>query len=109
MAQFDFNDSPVHQPSMDLLLDGTYITEKRNIIFVGGPGTGKTHLASAMGIEAATHGAKVRFFNVFLFFCNSHLPCRCAQKCRTDELPRQWYEWFVNKNHRREITPLRSA
>ena len=64
MAQFDFNTSPVHQPSMDLLLDGAYIADKRNIIFVGGPGTGKTHLASALGIEAATHGAKVRFFNV---------------------------------------------
>lgn len=61
MAQFDFT---VHQPSMDLLLDGAYIADKRNIIFVGGPGTGKTHLASALGIEAATQGAKVRFFNV---------------------------------------------
>ena len=64
MAQFDFNHSPVHKPSMDLLLDGAYIADKRNIIFVGGPGTGKTHLASSLGIEAATKGAKVRFFNV---------------------------------------------
>jgi len=41
IAQFQFNDSPVHQPSVDLLMEGAYITDKRNIIFVGGPGTGK--------------------------------------------------------------------
>jgi DNA replication protein DnaC len=64
IAQFNFKDSPVHQPAIDLLMEGNYITDKRNIIFVGGPGTGKTHLASSLGIEAATHGAKVRFFNV---------------------------------------------
>lgn len=64
IAQFNFKDSPVHQPAVDLLMEGNYIADKRNIIFVGGPGTGKTHLASSLGIEAATHGAKVRFFNV---------------------------------------------
>jgi IstB-like ATP binding protein len=51
-------------PCVDLLLDGAYIADKRHIIFVGGPDTGKTHWASALGIEVATHGAKVRFFNV---------------------------------------------
>ena len=64
IAQFNFKDSPVHQPAIDLLMEGNYIADKRNIIFVGGPGTGKTHLASSLGVEAATHGAKVRFFNV---------------------------------------------
>lgn len=64
IAQFNFKDSPVHQPAIDLLMEGNYIADKRNIIFVGEYGTGKTHLASSLGIEAATHGAKVRFFNV---------------------------------------------
>ena len=64
LVAFKFEQSPVHQPSIDLLLDGDYIKHKRNIIFVGGPGTGKTHLASALGIDAATKGARVRFYNV---------------------------------------------
>ena len=45
-------------------MEGSYIADKRNIIFVGGPRTGKTRLASSLGIETATHGAIVRFFNV---------------------------------------------
>jgi DNA replication protein DnaC len=64
LTTFKFEQSPVHQPSIELLLDGDYIKQKRNIIFVGGPGTGKTHLASAIGVDAATKGARVRFYNV---------------------------------------------
>ncbi|WP_434778662.1 ATP-binding protein [Neisseria sp. Ec49-e6-T10] len=45
-------------------IDCEYIKQKRNLIFVGGPGTGKTHLATALGIKAATDGFKVRFWNV---------------------------------------------
>ena len=69
LTTFKFEQSPVHQPSIDLLLDGDYIKQKRNIIFVGGPGTGKTHLASAIGIDAATKGARVRFYNVLDLRC----------------------------------------
>lgn len=35
-----------------------------NLIFVGGTGTGKTHLATAIGIEAIHSGRRVRFYNV---------------------------------------------
>ncbi|MBF0805187.1 MULTISPECIES: ATP-binding protein, partial [unclassified Neisseria] len=41
-----------------------YIRQKRNVVLVGGPGTGKTHIATALGIEAATQGFRVRFWNV---------------------------------------------
>ena len=64
LTTFKLEQSPLHQPSIDLLLDGDYIKQKRNIIFVGGPSTGKTHLAGALGIDAATRGARVRFYNV---------------------------------------------
>ncbi|CNI77098.1 putative NTP-binding protein [Yersinia pekkanenii] len=56
--------SPLNKPSIELMNDCDYIREKRNLIFVGGPGTGKTHLATALGINAATNGFKVRFWNV---------------------------------------------
>lgn len=64
LSEFKFEQSMVSEPSLLLLADGEYIEKTRNIIFVGGPGTGKTHLASALALHAATEGAKVRFYNV---------------------------------------------
>ena len=43
------------------MAEGTYIQEKRNIIFVGNTGTGKTHLATALGLEACRKGIRTRF------------------------------------------------
>jgi len=40
---------------------GNYIKEKRNIIFLGKSGTGKTHLATALGMEACSQGHRARF------------------------------------------------
>ncbi|RUS65989.1 Insertion sequence IS5376 putative ATP-binding protein [Saezia sanguinis] len=64
LAEFDFKASPVNKPAIELFMDNSFIEDKRNLIFVGGPGTGKTHLASAIGINAASTGKKVRFWNV---------------------------------------------
>jgi DNA replication protein DnaC len=43
------------------LLDGQYIKEARNVIFLGRSGTGKTHLATALGIAACGQGVRTRF------------------------------------------------
>lgn len=43
------------------LTNGGYIVEKRNVIFLGKSGTGKTHLATALGMEACTSGYRTRF------------------------------------------------
>ncbi|RPI70766.1 MAG: AAA family ATPase, partial [Geobacteraceae bacterium] len=43
------------------LTTGEYIEEKRNVIFLGKSGTGKTHLATALGMEACTAGYRTRF------------------------------------------------
>ncbi|KUJ95103.1 MAG: IstB domain protein ATP-binding protein [Desulfonauticus sp. 38_4375] len=40
-----------------------FISEKKNIIFMGNPGVGKTHLANAIGIEALKKGYKVLFIH----------------------------------------------
>jgi DNA replication protein DnaC len=62
MAQFDFSRSP-HLPESFLrsLLLGSYITEAEPIIFMGEPGTGKTHLATAFGVAATQEGLSVKF------------------------------------------------
>jgi DNA replication protein DnaC len=41
-----------------------FIRKKENILMLGEVGTGKTHLATALGIEACKHGYEVRFFRV---------------------------------------------
>jgi DNA replication protein DnaC len=43
------------------LVDGRYIKEARNVIFLGRSGTGKTHLATALGMEACRQGVRTRF------------------------------------------------
>ena len=43
------------------MAEGTYIQERRNIIFVGKTGTGKSHLATALGLEACRQGIRTRF------------------------------------------------
>ncbi|MFX6019302.1 ATP-binding protein, partial [Acinetobacter baumannii] len=46
-------------------LAGTAFTElAHNAVFIGGPGTGKTHLATAIGVAGITkHGKRVRFYS----------------------------------------------
>lgn len=48
--------------SIDDLKEAVFIGEKKNLIFYGNVGTGKTHLATAIGIEACNKGKAVRFF-----------------------------------------------
>ena len=43
------------------LLRGEYIERRENVLLVGNPGTGKTHLATALGFAACTAGKRVRF------------------------------------------------
>ena len=45
------------------LADGGFITQQRNVVLVGGTGTGKTHLAIAIGRACIRAGARGRFFN----------------------------------------------
>jgi len=41
-----------------------FLQKKENLIFMGAVGTGKTHLAAAIALEACNHGINTRFFTV---------------------------------------------
>ena len=43
------------------LSSGEFIKKAQNIIFLGKSGTGKTHLATSLGMEACRHGFRTRF------------------------------------------------
>lgn len=63
LAGFDWAESSVSRPQMEQLATGQFMAEAHNLILVGGTGTGKTHLATALGVSAIHHGKRVRFFN----------------------------------------------
>ena len=59
---FDFGRTPaVAEGQLRRLASGEWIDQADTIIFLGEPGTGKTHLAAALGVEAARQGRRVRF------------------------------------------------
>ncbi len=64
LQQFDFTQSEVEPALIEDLSQADYMDRTHNLIFVGGTGTGKTHLATALGIKAIHSGHRVRFYNV---------------------------------------------
>jgi DNA replication protein DnaC len=54
----------INEQLVRLLLRGDYIAKKENILMVGNPGTGKTHLATALGFAACADGRRVKFTSV---------------------------------------------
>jgi len=61
---FKFEESSVDESSVKRLYDGDFIREKKNVVFMGASGTGKTHLAISIGVNLIRQGHKVRFWNL---------------------------------------------
>ena len=63
LDQFDFTALPSLNKARVLdLAQGSYLDKRENLILMGNSGTGKTHLATALGLLACQQGRKVRFF-----------------------------------------------
>lgn len=63
LTGFDFTSSEVAEALVRQLHAGEFMAGAHNVVLIGGPGTGKTHLATALGVQAVEHHRKkVRFF-----------------------------------------------
>lgn len=62
LAGFEFANSMADEALVRKLHSTAFTDSAHNVVFIGGPGTGKTHLATALGVEAIQrHGKRVRF------------------------------------------------
>ena len=64
LAGFDFASSEINEALVRQLHRCEFMGVADNVVLVGGPGTGKTHIATALGVQAIEHHRKrVRFFS----------------------------------------------
>ena len=59
----DWTETPLLQTVVEQLATAAFMETAHNLILVGGTGTGKTHLATAIGVAAIHQSKRVRFFN----------------------------------------------
>lgn len=63
LSQYDFSALPnLNKPLILKLAQGEYLESAENIVLLGNSGTGKTHLAIALGMEVCTQGKRVAFY-----------------------------------------------
>ena len=63
LTGFDWAETPLPQAQIQQLASAAFMETAHNLILVGGTGTGKTHLATALGVAAIHRGKRVRFYN----------------------------------------------
>lgn len=63
LADFDTSNTPLDTEQLTCLARGEFVAQKSNVVLVGGSGTGKTHLAIALGMALIRLKNKVKFYN----------------------------------------------
>ncbi len=61
LEDFDFDAQPAVRQQIAALASGAFLTEARNIVLLGPPGTGKTHIATGLAVRACQAGHRVLF------------------------------------------------
>ena len=64
IEEFTFDDTPINETLVRDLASGEFAGQQRNVVLVGGTGTGKTHISVAIARAVIRNGARGRFFNI---------------------------------------------
>ena len=64
LEDFQFDGTPINETLVNDLAGGGFFGQQRNVVLVGGTGTGKSHLAIAIARSCIRSGARGRFYNV---------------------------------------------
>jgi DNA replication protein DnaC len=84
--EFDFDDTPVNETLVRDLAGGTFLQQQRNLVLIGGTGTGKTHLAVGIARACIRGGARGRFFNVVDLVNRLEIELRAERQGRMADL-----------------------
>lgn len=85
IGDFVFDDTGINQTQINDLAAGNFLASQRNIVLVGGTGTGKTHLAIAIARACIRNGARGRFFNVVDLVNKLEIESRAGKQGRLAE------------------------
>jgi DNA replication protein DnaC len=64
LDDFQFDGTPINETLVRDLAGGGFLAQQRNVVLIGGTGTGKTHLAIAIARSCIRSGFRGRFYNV---------------------------------------------
>jgi DNA replication protein DnaC len=64
LADLDFENTPINGELIHQLATGAFLDTQRNLVLIGGTGTGKSHIAIGIVRSCIRSGKKARFFNV---------------------------------------------
>ena len=84
--EFAFDDTPINETLVRDLAGGAFLEQQRNLVLVGGTGTGKTHLAVGIVRSCIRAGARGRFFNVVDLVNKLDAEARDSRQGRTADL-----------------------
>ena len=86
LSDFDFSASPVNEPLVRELAAGAFLEGKRNVVLVGGTGTGKSHLAVGITRACIRNGTRARCYDVVELVNHLEAEARDGRQGRTAEL-----------------------
>lgn len=84
--EFAFADTPINETLVRDLAGGAFLEQQRNLVLIGGTGTGKTHLAVGIVRACIRSGARGRFFNVVDLVNKLDAEARDGRQGRTADL-----------------------
>ena len=79
---FTFAGTPINETLVRELAAGTFLAQQRNAVFIGGTGTGKSHLAIAIARACIRGGARGRFYTVVDLVNRLESEARCGRQGR---------------------------